>query len=48
MSDVAVLSSTGVRFETTVLLLIIGAGACGLTAALAVYDVGRAAITRGA
>ena len=36
----AVLSSEGVEFETSVPVVIIGAGACGMTAALTVADAG--------
>lgn len=36
----AVLSATGIEFEATVPIIIIGAGACGLTAALAAHDQG--------
>ena len=36
----AVLSSKGVEFEITVPVVIIGAGACGMTAALTVADAG--------
>ena len=36
----AVLSSEGIEFETSVPVVIIGAGACGMTAALTVADAG--------
>jgi fumarate reductase flavoprotein subunit len=36
----AVLSSEGVEFETSVPVVVIGAGACGMTAALTVADAG--------
>ena len=36
----AVLASEGVEFEITVPVVIIGAGACGMTAALTVADAG--------
>ena len=36
----AVLPARGIDFETTVPVVIVGAGACGLTAALAAGDAG--------
>tara|TARA_B110000967_G_scaffold208602_1_gene261345 strand:+ start:463 stop:1893 length:1431 start_codon:yes stop_codon:yes gene_type:complete len=42
--NLAVLSSEAVEFEMTLPLVIIGAGACGLTAALAAYDEGIEAL----
>jgi len=37
---VSVLPAQGIEFETTVPVVIVGAGACGLTAALAAHDAG--------